>query len=104
MPWWLISGFLALVQHRVARAGTGRGGLGPARHLLMIIGMTGMYLNRIDHCACGTPYQKPQIWLTTTPEVYHEGAVCTHPNNARPGNPIWGLEGPFNGPIPGGHV
>ena len=60
--------------------------------LLMIMGMLGMYLIRIDHCTCGTPYQKPQLWLTSNPGMCFEGAVCTHLNNAHPANLSGGSE------------
>ena len=54
--------------------------------LLAIMGMAGMVLTRIDHCTCGAPYQKPQLWLSSNPEMEAAGAVCTHPNNAHTEN------------------
>lgn len=47
--------------------------------VLGLTGMPGMHLVRIDHCTAGTPYQKPQLWLTTNQELCKEGAVCYHP-------------------------
>ena len=34
---------------------------------------------RADHCQFGTPYQKPQLWLTNCPGAEGLGAVCGHP-------------------------
>ena len=66
----------------------------------MVAGMLGMQLVRIDHCTCGTPYQKPQLWLTSNPEMCFEGAVCTHLNNAHPENLSGGTEARKTAPYP----
>jgi len=34
---------------------------------------------RTDHCMYGTPYQKPQLWLTNCALLAAAGAVCCHP-------------------------
>jgi len=44
-----------------------------------LMGMIGMYLVRIDQCTHGTPYKKPQLWLTSNPQLVSEGSVCYHP-------------------------
>ena len=68
--------------------------------LLQILGMAGMYLVRIGHCTCGTPYQKPQLWLTTCPDLLAEGAVCAHPNNAHPEHLVGGTRARRTAPYP----
>ena len=44
-----------------------------------LMGSVGMYLVRIDQCTTGTPFQKPQLWLTSNAELAKDGAVCYHP-------------------------
>ncbi len=34
-----------------------------------LMGSLGMYLVRIDQCTFGTPFQKPQLWLTSNREL-----------------------------------
>ena len=68
--------------------------------LLAIMGMTGMALSRIDHCTCGTPYQKPQLWLSSNPEMLAEGSVRTHPNNLHSENISGGHKARRTAPYP----
>ena len=44
-----------------------------------LLGCLGMCLVRIDQCTVGTPFQKPQLWLTSCTELMADGAVCYHP-------------------------
>ena len=47
--------------------------------MLALCGLPHMRLVRTDHCQFGTPYQKPQLWLTNCPGAEGIGAVCCHP-------------------------
>ena len=51
------------------------------RDMLVLIGLKGLYLVRIDQCCHGTPYQKPQVWLTTNPELARFAKKCYHPKH-----------------------
>ena len=45
---------------------------------LILMGLPGMALVRIDQCTYGTPYQKPQLWLTTNERLKDYSALCYH--------------------------
>ena len=47
--------------------------------VLLLSGMDGFHFIRSDHCMSGAPYQKPQLWLTTSPGLVRAAAVCCHP-------------------------
>ena len=46
--------------------------------MLALIGIPGLHLVRIDQCTCGTPFQKPQMWLTTNPHLIEYAQKCYH--------------------------
>ena len=50
--------------------------------MLALIGLPGLYLVRIDQCMHGTPFKKPQMWLTSNPELIKDARKCLHPTHA----------------------